>query len=167
MNASTSASDDASRRAQFLEAYRSHRIDDQIAYYANRSTQYERARRTTVTVSAALLVLAALFGALATAEPGRRSFWAFLAAAVSAMATAIVSYEAAFGFERLSREFGDTRAAVELAEVNRPQLTEVPDDKGDELVRGHVTEVEGILRAEVDAWSHVKDWPPTSAKNDD
>jgi hypothetical protein len=165
MTVANSPSTEASRRAELLEAYRSHRVDGQIEYYAQRAAQYERARNTTVALSAGLLVLAALFGALATADPDRRALWAFVAAAVSALATAIASYEAAFGFERLSRVYSETRAAVELAEVHRPQLSDVPDDQADELVKDHVSDMERILRAEVDAWSHVKEWSPTPQKD--
>ena len=156
-----------SRRAQVLAAYRMNRVDEQIAYYEARAAQYERARRAAVNLAAGLLVLAALFGALATADADRRSMWAFCAAMVSALATAIASYEAAFGFERLSREYGATRAALEMAEVRAPREAAIAGDNGDELVKRHVSEVEGLLLAEVDRWSHASDGAKESEKGAD
>jgi hypothetical protein len=157
MNLRPTPAGDASRRAQVLAAYRISRIEEQIAYYEARAAQYERARRTAVNLAAGLLVLAALFGALATADADRRSMWAFLAAVVAAAATAIASYEAAFGFERLSREYGSTRAALEMAEVRAPRGATIASDDGDALVMRHISEVEGLLLSEVDRWSHATD----------
>jgi SMODS and SLOG-associating 2TM effector domain 1 len=107
-------------RAELLKAYRSHRLADQEDYYGRRSHEYERARRWSVTSAALLLVAAALLGALATADPQRRAMWAFLAAAVSALATGITSYEAAFGLERYSRQYRDTQLALRLLDARGP-----------------------------------------------
>jgi len=161
------SSNGAARRAQALAAYRLNRVQEQIAYYEARSAQYERARRSAVNLAAGLLVLAALFGALATADADRRSMWAFIAAVVAALATAITSYEAAFGFERLSREYGGTRAALEMAEVRAPRAGALAGDDGDALLSRHVAEVEGLLLAEVDRWSHATDGSKESEKRED
>ena len=138
------------RDEQLLDAYRQHRVEDQVGYYERRSGDYERARRLSVTITAALLVLAALFGALGAADANRRAVWAFTAAAFAALGTALTTFESAFGFERLSRQFGETGAAVALRNVQGPK-----DDKGG--VPGFVEDVEGILRSEVDRWSQQAD----------
>jgi hypothetical protein len=138
--------------AEFLLAYRAHRIDDQVAFYARRAADNERARREALWISAACLVMAALFGALATADQARRQVWAVIAAGFGALATAVGAYEAAFGFERLSRQYADTRGALHIADVRGPQS----DDDGSlapHEVVGFVDNVEGILRSEVDRWS--------------
>jgi hypothetical protein len=166
MSATTVPPDGAPRRAQVAAAYRANRVDEQIAYYEARAAQYERARRTAVNLVAGLLVLAALFGALATADADRRSLWAFVAAAVSAVATAIASYEAAFGFERLSREYGGTRAALEMAEVRAPRPAAIAADDGDALVARHIAEVENLLLSEVDRWSRAIDGTKPDATDD-
>jgi SMODS and SLOG-associating 2TM effector domain 1 len=104
-----------------------------------------------------LLILAALFGALATADAARRAMWALTATALSALATAMTSYEAAFGFERLARQYAETGSALALADVNGPQPDDLDDLDGDEArdqrVAMFVTEVERVLRSEVDTWS--------------
>ena len=137
------------RNEQLLDAYRQHRVEDQVGYYERRSGAYERARRLSVLITALLLVLAALFGALGAADADRRAVWAFTAAAFAALGTALTTFESAFGFERLSRQFGETGAAVALRNAQGPK-----DDKG---VPGFVEDVEGILRSEVDRWSQQAD----------
>jgi hypothetical protein len=139
---------------EFLLAYRAHRIDDQMAYYARRAEDNERARREALWVSAICLVLSALFGALATADERRRQIWAVIAAGFGALATAVGAYEAAFGFERLSRQYEDTRGALHIADVRGPQEDEPAELDSAELLR-FVDRVEAILRSEVDSWSQL------------
>ena len=151
-------------RAELLAAYRQHRIATQQAFYAQRATQNETARRWAVTATATLLVLAALFGALATADAARRTLWAFVAASMSALATALTSYEAAFGFERLARQYAETRSALALADVFGPRpedLDHLDDDaQRDKKVAAFVAETEQLLRSEVDTWSQQAATPP-------
>jgi hypothetical protein len=143
--------------AEFLEAYRSHRIRHQERYYGQRSHDYEQARRWSVTATALLLVTAALLGALGAADAPRRAIWAFLAAALSAVATAITSYEAAFGFERYARQYRDTRLALRLVDARGPMPEDLEDPGTDARVGEFVVEVERLLRSEVDSWSeHVE-----------
>jgi SMODS and SLOG-associating 2TM effector domain 1 len=147
----------SNRRAELLDAYRQHRIADQRTYYSGRAEQNESARRTAVTASAVLLILAALFGALATADIERRAVWAVVAAAVSALATALISYEAAFGFERLARRYAETNSALALADVFGPRPEDLDqlesDAERDAAVLAFVTDTERLLRSEVDTWS--------------
>lgn len=146
-------------RAEFLDAYRRHRIAHQERYYGRRSVDYERARRWSVTATAVLLVLAALLGALAAADAPRRAAWAFLAATVSALATAITSYEAAFGFERYSRQYRETRLALRLADARGPRPEDLDDSGGDAGVGEFAAGIERLLRSEVDSWSEQVEKP--------
>ena len=43
----------------------------------------------------------------------------------------------------------------------------IAGDNGDELVKRHVSEVEGLLLAEVDRWSHASDGAKESEKGAD
>jgi hypothetical protein len=99
-----------------------------------------------VWITAVLLVLAAFFGALGAADANRRAVWAFTAAALAALGTAVATFESAFDFERLSRQFSETGDAVALRNAKGP--------KPDEGVPGFVTAIEEILGSEVDRWSH-------------
>ena len=147
-------------RDEVIDVYRRYRIDDQARYYERRAADFERARRWTVTITALLLVLAALFGSLGAADADRRAAWAFVAAALAALATALTTLESSFGFERFARQYGETRAALAVAAVRGPCADE-PDAAGDGTdVQTFVTEVERILRSEVDTWSQQATAPP-------
>ena len=73
--------------------------------------------------------------------------WAFCSAGFAALATALSAYEVAFGFERYSRQYTETRAALELADASRPPASDP------EAVVDYVTRVEGLLRSDVESWS--------------
>jgi hypothetical protein len=139
----------SSHSEQAMDAYRVYRVLPQADFYRTRVTRFERALRQTTKVSAVLLVLAALCGALGVADASRRGMWAFLAAAFAAVSTAIAAYEVAFGFERLGRQYQAALAALELLDAERPLA---PDDPA---VARHVTRSERLLRSEVDTWSHL------------
>jgi hypothetical protein len=139
-------------RSELLDAYRRHRIDDQTRYYARRGIEFERARRWTVTASAGLLVLAALCGALGAAYGSQRAMWAFIAAALSAVASAISGFEAAFGFERFSRRSDETASALALADTHGPRAGQPASD---EDLMAFVVDIERLLRSEVDTWSQL------------
>ena len=133
---------------ELLRLYGRHRIEDQIAYYRRQAERNERALRRAVTIAALLFVAATMCGALATAEaPGGRGMWAFCSAGFAALATALSAYEVAFGFERYSRQYAETRAALELADASRPPVSD-PD-----AVVEYVSRVEGLLRSDVESWS--------------
>jgi SMODS and SLOG-associating 2TM effector domain 1 len=153
-------------RADLLRAYRTHRITHQDAYYGRRWREYERARRWSVTTTALLLVVAALLGTLATADSQRRAMWAFLAATVSAIATAITSYEAAFGFERHSRQYRETQAALRLLDARGPRPEDLDGSDDDARVQEFVVEVERLLRHEVDSWSEQTRRPAADGSTD-
>ncbi|MEZ0449159.1 SLATT domain-containing protein [Cellulomonas sp. ICMP 17802] len=138
-------------RAQALDLYRTHRLDEQAAWYANRSRRFDAALRATVTTSAVLLVLAAFFGALGTADAGRRPLWAVCAAACGALAATLNTYEATAGFGRLARQYADTLAAVRLAEAHGMAAVGSDEDRPGALV----ALTEQILLGEVNAWSLV------------
>jgi hypothetical protein len=140
-----------------LAAYDRYRVDEQVAYYRRQTAMYERALRRTTRISALLLVMASLFGALGAVDTPRRGMWAFMAASFAALSTAIAAYEVAFGFERLSRQYADTLSALMLADAERPTA---PDDQN---VEQHVALVERLLRSEVDSWSHLSADTPRTA----
>jgi hypothetical protein len=139
-------------RSELLDAYRRHRIDDQTRYYGRRAVEFERARRWTLATSAGLLVSAALCGALGAAYGAHRAMWAFIAAALSALASALNGFETAFGFERFSRGATETASALAIADTHGPRVS--PPATDEELL-AFVVGVERLLRSEVDTWSQV------------
>jgi hypothetical protein len=132
--------------AQAVMAYRRHRVESQADWYEGRAAGLEAAVRQTITSSAVLLVLAALFGALSAAEPLHRSLWAVVATAFGALATATNNYEAMSGFGRLARRYQDTAAALRLAAAQAVHV----DAAG---LPTFVQDAEGVLLGEVGTWS--------------
>lgn len=146
----------SARDEQALDAYRRYRVEAQAAYYERQARTFQKALRRTTRISAVLLVGAAFFGALGTADPSHRGIWAFTATALAALATAVATYEITFGFERLSRQYDDTLAALVLADAAGLTL----DDDGDALA-ARVTSIEQVLTGEVAGWSHLESDAPT------
>jgi hypothetical protein len=142
-------------QAQYVLAYKRYRLDEQRRWYGTKARLFERARRQVITVSAVLLVFSACFGALAAADASRRSQWAFVAAALAAVGTALTSFEAAFGLERYSRLYDDSQKALALAASDSPRPGEATrgGDEGDRL-HEFTDYVERILDDEADTWSH-------------
>ena len=134
---------------QVMAAYRRYRIHNQVDYFSRQASVLQQALRRTTRISAALLVMASLFGALGAVDADRRGMWAFLAATFAALSTAVAAYEVAFGFERLSRQYADTLAALKLADA------ECPPTLSDDDVARQVARIERLLRSEVDSWSRV------------
>ena len=139
----------AAWREQLLDLYRRHRIDEQATWYAERTRQYESALRTTVTVSAVLLVFAAFFGALGTADAARRPQWAVCAATCGALAAAANTYEAMSGFGRLSREYAKMVASLRLAHARSTAV----ESLGAADLRDFIAETERLVLGEVTSWS--------------
>jgi hypothetical protein len=79
--------------------------------------------------------------------------WAFLAAGFAALTTAVATYEVAFGFERLSRQYNETVVALRLAEAEGPRTADARG--GGE----YVARVEHLLLTEVGRWSHLVSEP--------
>ena len=67
---------------------------------------------------------------------------------LAALGTAVTSYESAFSFEPLARQYRDTVAALKLAEAKGP----APEDVS---LAEYVKSIELILRSEVETWSRL------------
>jgi hypothetical protein len=138
------------RERQLASAYREHRLRHQRRYYDARREEYQRASGQLALLTATLLALGGVAGVLSSADAlGARDGWAILAAAAPALGTALVGYEAVFGFERNVKIFGDASAALQLAELQRPQ----PDDAA--AIGAWIEQVEAILQREQAQWGQL------------
>jgi hypothetical protein len=143
------------RLAEFVEAYRRHRIIEQIAWHERRSRQYLSARRWTTTVSAILLGASATCGALSAADVPRRALWAVLATVLAATAAAVTGYEAAFAFQRLSQQYAATAIILRNLDATRPTPEDLAEPDGVQRVQSFVDAVERALSSDVVSWSTV------------
>jgi hypothetical protein len=152
------------RSAQVADLYRRYRLEHQKSFYRNRAREFRRARNQARITAAVFLVLASLSGALGGADVGgQRMWWAVAAAALGALAAALTSYEAVVGFDRLSRDYDKTIAALARLETRLPGGACVPDATDGE-VAAFVGQAEAVLIGEVDRWA--KQGATTAVRDD-
>ena len=147
--------------AQLADLYQRYRLADQRRFYRRRALEFRRARNQARITAASLLVLASVAGALGSADvAGWRTTWAVMATALGALAAALTSYEAAYSFDRLSREYDQTDAGLAVLEARLPGQPCGPL-VGDAEVAAFVERAEALLISEVDRWSrHTAETPP-------
>jgi hypothetical protein len=143
------------RVGKVAELYRTERLDTQLDWYHAKIREYEQARNQARLSAAVLLVAASIAGALAGADVnGWRTAWALVGASCGALAAALTSYEAAYGFDRLMREYERTVGAATRLSVRFPGSACAPvAGDGAKEVSEFVTDAENVFRSEVDAWA--------------
>jgi hypothetical protein len=134
-----------------LELYRVERLQDQLRFYENRRTQFERAHGQLLVASAALLAATSTVSALAGTEIPGKLGWAVLAAILPALATTLAAYGALFGFDRHAKLYAD--AIRNLGLLEEPDLSHATD--ADEAIRTYVEEVEKVLHDEQSQWGQL------------
>ena len=142
----------STRNAQLTELYLRYRLAEQQRFYRARAKQFQKARNQSRLTAAALLSGASVAGALGGADVAdARRWWAVAAGVLSAMATALTSYEAVYGFDRLSREYERTIGSLARVEAR------FPSEAGARITRADTAELirrsEAVLTGEVDTWS--------------
>jgi hypothetical protein len=143
------AAESEGRDAQAFAVYRECRLDDQRRYYGLRRLEYEKAARAAGTLALCLSWLTVLLGVI-TALAGENSGWVLpvVATAVPALGTALAGYAALYGFERLSKLYGDAeQALLQLAGAS-------PADPS------VVGKAEEIMRREQGQWGQFADETP-------
>ena len=142
------------RSRQALALYRAARVDDQVDYYRRTSAEYDRAAAQSVALSAVLLSLTTLAGALAGLEISGKMGWAIAAAVIPAVSTALAAYDAIFGFERVSKIFADAMRSLRL--IEEPDLVGIEDDaEAAAEVGAYADAVEAVLLKEQAQWGQL------------
>lgn len=141
------------RSRQALALYRAARVKDQLDYYARTSAEYNRAAAQSIALAAVLLSFTTLTGALAGLEISGKMGWAIAATVIPAVSTALAALHALFGFERVSKVYGD--AIHSLHRLEEPDLTDIEDDAAAAEVAAYATAVERVLRNEQSQWGQL------------
>jgi uncharacterized membrane protein YfcA len=139
----------ADRDAQVWAVYLACRLKDQRDYYGKRRREYEGAARGAGSVAIVLSLFTTLAGVL-SAIFGDDGGWVLpvISTVLPALGTAVAGYGALFGFERLSKLYGDAERA--LAELEVSGRTD-PDAVG---------QAEEIMRREQGQWGQFADEAP-------
>jgi hypothetical protein len=144
------------RSRQALALYRAARVDDQVSYYRRTAAEYERAGAQSVALSAVLLSLTTLAGTVAGLQISGKMGWAIAAAVIPAIATALAAYDAVFGFERVSKLYGDALRSLRL--VDEPTVTGIEDEAtAAREVAAYAETVEAVLLKEQAQWGQLTD----------
>jgi SMODS and SLOG-associating 2TM effector domain 1 len=142
------------RSRQALALYRAARVEDQVDYYRRSSAEYDRAGAQSVALSAVLLSLTTLAGTVAGLEISGKMGWAIAAAVIPAVTTALAAYEAIFGFERVSKLYGDAIRSLRL--VEEPDLAGIADEaEAAAKVAAYAGAVEAVLLKEQAQWGQL------------
>ncbi len=133
---------------EFLRAYDTHRVTDQIGYYTRRTDEYRRTASRISWTSTSLLALASAAGTIGVwaEEP---LIFGLIAAGLSALAAAVTSWGDVVGFSANAEMFAVARGGLAHVRPKRPD----PVAATDETVGRYVNDVEDVLTREVSTWS--------------
>jgi hypothetical protein len=140
-----------SRRAhEFHQLYATLRIGGQLSFYQARADEYRTAHSQAVIVRNALLLAAAVAGALGQIANGTaRAAWSVVAAVLASLAAAITAYEALIGFPQLEKLYSDAARNLEEAAID----WRIADPDTD--LTTDVERVESIFRSEIGQWGQL------------
>jgi predicted trehalose synthase len=143
------------RTGQLLSFYRKHRIDDQLGFYTDRRTLFDRAANQALAVSAVLLGFTTAVAALTGTNVGPVWLWSILATVLPAASTALTSYSSLYAFEQQAKIYGDAVRAVHAAARAvvdpDPAAPRSPEQGAAELVK----RVEAVFRQEQAQWGQL------------
>jgi len=140
------------RAAQLVSFYQECRIDDQVRFYADRRTLFDRAAAQALSLSAILLGFTAAAAALAGAHTGPVWAWSLVATVLPAASTALTSYSSLYAFEQQSKIYGDAvRAAHAAARPVAKAAPRTAEEDAAELVK----RVEAVFRQEQAQWGQL------------
>ena len=144
-----------SDRTEELRAfYAEHRIADQLRFYRDRRTLFDRDAGQALTLAAVLLGLATGAGALGGTEVGPAWLWPVIATVLPAAAAAVTAYGTLYAFEQQSKVYGDAARAVRAARRHVP-APGAPARSADQDAAEWVARVEAVFRQEQAQWGQL------------
>ena len=145
------------RDREFLGIYRTHRFEEQRAFYASRHAEFETARDELVWLTGVFMVLTAATSAMASADlGGLKWLWSILAVVFPTLATALTAYNGLYAFERQAKLYRDAAYALMRARADSPDVQPSMDDAAfHEALSAHVGQVEKILGGEQAQWGQL------------
>ena len=145
------------RDREFLVLYRTHRFEEQRAFYASRRAEFETARDELVWLTGIFMVLTAATSAMASANVGGLTrLWSILAVVFPTLSTALIAYNGLYAFERQAKLYGNAADALLRARADSPNMQPPMDDAAfHEALNAHVGQVEQILGGEQAQWGQL------------
>jgi hypothetical protein len=138
------------RNSDFHDLFLDLRIEDQLAYYEARRTEYLAAHRQAVVLRTILLLGAAAAGIVGQGTTGTaRAVWAVVGALCAALAGAVTGYETLVGFPQLEKLYRDTVRNLEEARADWKDVDPRTTDAAE------VERVEDVFRSERGQWGQL------------
>jgi SMODS and SLOG-associating 2TM effector domain 1 len=139
------------REQQFVEVYRTARVEDQRRYYERAASGFEAAHRQLLLGSAVLFGISGTVAILSGLEIPGKLVWATLAAVLPAITTAIAAYEGLFAFQRVAKVFRD--AARNVRRIQPPAVEDTAAAQA--ALEAYVAEVEQVFERERGQWGQL------------
>ena len=132
--------------------YGEHRIEDQLRFYTDRRSLFDRATDQATALAAVLGGAATVVAVLAGTGTG--SWWTVLATVLPAAVTAVTAYSTLYAFEQQSKIYGDAARAVRAARRHVP-APGAPARSADQDAAEWVARVEAVFRQEQAQWGQL------------
>lgn len=132
--------------------YGEHRIEDQLRFYTDRRSLFDRAMDQATALAAVLGGAATVVAVLAGTGTG--SWWTVLAAVLPAAVTAVTAYSTLYAFEQQSKIYGDAARAVRAARRHVP-APGAPARSAEQDAAEWVARVEAVFRQEQAQWGQL------------
>lgn len=132
--------------------YGEHRIEDQLRFYTDRRSLFDRATDQATALAAVLGGAATVVAVLAGTGTG--SWWTVLATVLPAAVTAVTAYSTLYAFEQQSKIYGDAARAVRAARHHVP-APGAPTRSAEQEAAEWVARVEAVFRQEQAQWGQL------------
>jgi hypothetical protein len=132
--------------------YGEHRIEDQLRFYTDRRSLFDRATDQATALAAVLGGAATVVAVLAGTGTG--SWWTVLATVLPAAVTAVTAYSTLYAFEQQSKIYGDAARAVRAARRHVP-APGAPARSAEQEAAEWVARVEAVFRQEQAQWGQL------------
>jgi hypothetical protein len=132
--------------------YGEHRIEDQLRFYTDRRSLFDRATDQATALAAVLGGAATVVAVLAGTGTG--SWWTVLATVLPAAVTAVTAYSTLYAFEQQSKIYGDAARAVRAARHPVP-APGAPARSAEQEAAEWVARVEAVFRQEQAQWGQL------------
>jgi conflict system pore-forming effector with SLATT domain len=135
--------------------YGEHRIEDQLRFYTDRRSRFDRAIDQATVLAAVLGGAATVVAVLAGTGAGpTRWWWTVLATVLPAAVTAVTAYSTLYAFEQQSKIYGDAARAVRAARHHLP-APGAPARSPEQDAAEWVARVEAVFRQEQAQWGQL------------
>ena len=143
---------------QFLSLYQTYRYENQLKFYRDRHTEFNKANKEAITIGIVLMVVTTLMAGFASFfdAPELRLICLLVAAICPILATALVGYNTLYGFEQQAKLYQDTINNLLKVYALDPDLRQgLSDNEFAKALEDYVCKVEETFLIEQGHWGQL------------